>query len=165
MSVDYVRESDIEFGFDEEELIERLVSATVKMLDCPYDVSVSVSVVGLDEIHRLNNEYREIDRPTDVLSFPMNEYDEPGVFEGDTFETSMSLDPDTDELLLGDIVLCADKVRFQAEEYGHSEEREYAFLIVHSLLHLCGFDHIEDADREIMEAKQTEILESVGIVR
>ena len=165
MLIDYINDSDIEFGFDEEELIERLVSATVKMLECPYDVSVSVSVVGLDEIHRLNNEYREIDRPTDVLSFPMNEYDEPGVFEGDTFETSMSLDPDTDELLLGDIVLCADKVRFQAEEYGHSEEREYAFLIVHSLLHLCGFDHIEDVDRELMETRQAEILDHVGINR
>ncbi|MBR0119863.1 MAG: rRNA maturation RNAse YbeY, partial [Eubacterium sp.] len=68
MTIDYVKESEIEFGFDEEELIERLVSATVKMLECPYDVSVSVSVVGLDEIHRLNNEYREIDRSTDVLS-------------------------------------------------------------------------------------------------
>ncbi|MBR0118930.1 MAG: rRNA maturation RNase YbeY, partial [Eubacterium sp.] len=91
--------------------------------------------------------------------------DEPGVFEGDVFEGSMSSDPDTDELLLGDIVLCADKVRSQAEDYGHSEKREYTFLIVHSLLHLCGFDHIEDADREVMDAKQAEILDHVGISR
>ena len=165
MSIDFCNDNDEEFGFDQENLLERLVSCTAKTLNCPYEVSVSVSIVSLDEIHELNKEYREIDRPTDVLSFPMNEYDKSGVFEGETFETSVTLDPDTDELMLGDIVLCADKVRSQAEEYGHSEEREYAFLVVHSLLHLFGFDHIDDEDRQIMEAKQNEILSYLNINR
>ena len=165
MVADYLKESTIEFGFDEEELIEKLVYGTLSVLKCPYDISVSVSVVGIDEIHRLNDEFRNIDSPTDVLSFPMNEYDEPGIFAGDSFADSMSLDPDSGSLLLGDIVLCADKVCSQAKEYGHSEEREYAFLVVHSLLHLCGYDHILDEDRAAMEEKQKEILDLVGIHR
>ena len=165
MTIDYDRETKTVFGFDEIDLLNTLVKAAMGELGYPYEVSVSVSVVGEDEIRRLNREFREIDRVTDVLSFLMNEFDEAGVFDGDAFTNSMTLDPETDELQLGDIVLCADAVRSQAEEYGHTEKREYAFLVVHSLLHLCGFDHMEDDDRLIMEEKQRLILDSVGISR
>ena len=165
MTIDYNKSTPIEFDFDESELLDTLVKGVMEKLGCPFEVSVSVSVVGEDEIRRINNEFREMDSATDVLSFPMNEFDEAGVFEGETFEASMTADPESEELMLGDIVLCADKVKAQAAEYGHSEKREYAFLIVHSLLHLCGFDHITDADRLLMEKRQREILESIGIFR
>ena len=165
MTVDYNRESEMIFDFDEDEILDTLVGTVVKEFEIPYEVSVSVSVVGEDEIRRINREFRDIDRVTDVLSFPMNEFDEPGVFAGETFEMSSAFDPETDELLLGDIVLCAERVRSQAVEYGHTERLEYAFLVVHSLLHLCGFDHITDAGREEMEEKQTQILNHLGIFR
>ena len=165
MSIDYLNESDITFGFDEESLVRRLLEQTLENLNCPYEASVNVSVVDEDEIRRLNLEFREIDRVTDVLSFPMNEFDAEGVFEGDVFEGSMEADPETGELLLGDVILCSGKVRAQAEEYGHSEEREFAFLVVHSLLHLCGYDHMEDSDRKVMEDKQSEILDQLNIKR
>jgi probable rRNA maturation factor len=134
-------------------------------LDCPYDVYVTVSIVDPDTIKNINNEFREIDAVTDVLSFPMSEYDEPGVFEGDIFDETMETDPDTDELLLGDVVLCYDRVISHAKEYGHSELREYSFLIVHSMLHLFGYDHMEDDERLVMEEKQREILDKAGILR
>ena len=165
MTIDFENDSGVDFDFDEPGLLQTLVDATMGMLGCPYEVGVSVSVVTADEIHRLNREYREIDSETDVLSFPMNEYEKAGEFRGEVFEASMTIDPESGELMLGDIVLCADRVRSQATEYGHSEKREYAFLVVHSLLHLCGFDHIADADRMIMEEKQRTILESLSIFR
>lgn len=165
MSIDYCNDSDADFGFDEQELLQTLVGATMELLECPFEVAVSVSVVKKDEIHRLNREYREIDSETDVLSFPMNEFEEAGIFDGEAFDGSMTSDPENGELMLGDIVLCADRIRSQAAEYGHSEKREYAFLVVHSLLHLCGFDHIDDDERIVMEDKQRQILDSLSIVR
>ena len=157
--------TDISFGFDERALVDKVLACTMDNLKCPYEVSVDVTVVDEAEIKRLNREFREIDSVTDVLSFPLNEFDTEGVFEGETFEASMETDPETGELMLGDVILCAQKVKSQAEEYGHSEEREFAFLVVHSLLHLCGYDHIEEADRERMEEKQSEILNELKIVR
>ena len=165
MTIDHENGTESRFEFDEPELIRLVTEATMESLSCPYEVSVSVSVVTEEEIRRLNREYRGIDRETDVLSFPMNEFDREGIFSGACFEASMTTDPETDELMLGDVILCADRVRSQAEEYGHPEKREYAFLVVHSLLHLCGFDHEEEGERISMEEKQREILDSVGIVR
>lgn len=160
MTVIYDNLTDMGYDFDEEELLGKLVEGTMEVLGCEYEVCVSVSVVGEDEIHELNREHRDIDSATDVLSFPMNEFDEEGVFDD-----GMEFDPDSGELMLGDIVLCADRVRAQAKEYGHSEKREYAFLVVHSLLHLSGFDHMEDEERIRMEDKQKEILDKLEIFR
>ena len=165
MTIDYDNTTDTVFDFDEDELIIDIARVTMKQLACPYDIEVSVSVVDADTIHELNRETRQIDAETDVLSFPMNEFDTEGVFEGETFELSKSIDPDTGELVLGDVVLCADRVLSQADEYGHTVKREFAFLIVHSLLHLCGFDHMEDDERMIMEDRQREILDSMNIKR
>lgn len=155
----------MEFDFDVDKLINEVHVQTMNTLGCPYKTSVDVSIVDEAEIHRLNKEYRDIDKSTDVLSFPMNEFDKAGTFTGNSFESSKTIDPETDELLLGDVIICADKVRFQAAEYGHSEKREFAFLLVHSLLHLSGYDHIDDADRLLMENKQKEILDKLGISR
>ena len=102
----------------------------------------------------MNLEQRGIDRPTDVLSFPMIEYDAPGDFSVIDEETGDAFTPETGELMLGDIVISKEKVLSQAEEYGHSPKREYAFLIAHSMLHLFGYDHMEEEERAEMEAHQ-----------
>ena len=113
----------------------------------------------------MNMEFRQIDRPTDVLSFPMVNFDEPGVWCGKAVESSVSISPETGELVLGDIVLCSQIIKEQAQEYGHSEYREFAFLVVHSLLHLFGFDHMENDERVRMEKEQKSILQRCQIER
>ena len=116
-------------------------------------------------IHAINKEYRQIDRPTDVLSFPMLSYETPGDFSFLSDENEDDFNPDTGEVMLGDIIISVDKVKEQAIEYGHSEKREFAFLITHSMLHLFGYDHIDPKDAAIMEPKQKQILEEMHIVR
>lgn len=131
---------------------------------CPYETEVNLLLTTDEEIHAMNREFRQIDAPTDVLSFPMLEYEAPGDFSG--FEDQeASFHPESGELLLGDIVISKDKVLKQAEEYGHSPKREFAFLIAHSMLHLFGYDHMEEGERLVMEQKQRDILEHVGILR
>ena len=132
--------------------------------NCPYESQVELLLTDNEEIQRINNEFRGIDRPTDVLSFPMIEYSKPSDFS--TLEDDDSnFDPETGELILGNIVISKEKVLSQAEEYGHSVKREYAFLIAHSMLHLLGYDHMEDDERLIMEEKQRNILDKLGIER
>ena len=132
---------------------------------CPYEAQVSILITDDDEIHRINLEQRQIDRPTDVLSFPMVNYETPGDFSFLEEDSEDCFDPDSGELLLGDIVISADKVAAQAEEYGHSRRREYAFLIAHSMLHLMGYDHMTPEDAAEMERLQEEILQQLGISR
>ena len=100
-----------------------------------------------------------------MLSFPNVDFETEGVFDIDEDAEADYFDPDTGELILGDICISLDKVREQAEEYGHSLRREYAFLIAHSMLHLCGYDHMEPEEAARMEAKQEEILQTLGITR
>ena len=111
---------------------------------------VSVTVVDDETIHGINKEYRNVDRPTDVISFPSEEGEE------------IIAPPDG---FLGDLVISYPRAVAQAEEYGHLPKREYAFLIAHSMLHLFGYDHMVDEERVVMEAKQKEIMEKVGIFR
>ena len=123
-----------------------------------------MTFVDDEEIRKINSEYRGIDKSTDVLSFPFNEFEIPGNF--DNIEESVdAFNPETGELLLGDIILSTDHIKEQAIEYGHSETRELAFLVVHSMLHLMGYDHMVDEDRVIMEERQRKILELEGISR
>ena len=116
-------------------------------------------------IRAINRAMRNIDRETDVLSFPMTDYVTEGDFAFLEEEGADCFHPETGELLLGDIVISGDKVLQQAESYGHSPLREYAFLIVHSLLHLVGYDHMEEQEAKRMEKKQADVLESMGITR
>lgn len=147
-----------------EKLAENVIEAALDYVDCPYEAEVNLLLTMNDEIHEMNNNFRQIDRATDVLSFPMVDYAQPGVF--DFLEEAMEyFNPETGELMLGDIVISKEKVVAQAEEYGHSIEREYAFLIAHSMLHLFGYDHMEEEERAVMEAKQKEILEQLNILR
>ena len=109
--------------------------------------------------------YRQIDAPTDVLSFPMLSYESAGDFSKLEDNYDDNFNPDTGEIMLGDIIISVDKVKEQAKSYGHSEKREYAFLILHSMLHLFGYDHMTPEEAAIMEGKQTEILNEMNILR
>ena len=151
--------------FDYEEVIKNVVKRVVDTENCPYEVEVNVLLTNNEEIHEANKDFRNIDRPTDVLSFPMVDYDFPADFSLVNESPEGYLNPETDELLLGDIMVSVDKIYSQAEEYGHGIKREFAFLIAHSMLHLLGYDHIEDEERAVMEAKQEAILETLGITR
>lgn len=136
-------------------LIRRAVAETLREEAFPHSAEISVSFVGKEEIHALNLEYRGKDKPTDVLSFPMAEGDEAG-----------DIDPENGAVLLGDIVICAEKAVSQAAEYGHSPEREFAFLAVHSILHLLGYDHeTSEADEAYMKEKQELVLAKIGVPR
>lgn len=165
MTVYVENAGDYEFSFSVKEQIDKLTAFVTAFVACPYEPEVSVTLVTKEEIHRLNKEFRQVDRPTDVLSFPMMEYDRPADFSGRTFEQSLTLSPETGEIILGDIVLCSQVVREQAEEYGHSELREFSFLVVHSLLHLFGYDHIREDERMEMEQQQKKIMKELHIER
>ena len=164
MNIYIENEYDREIDVDYTDIINKVVCQAVDFIKCPYECEVNVTIVDNNTIHEINREQRKIDRPTDVLSFPMLEYDKPGDF--DKFENDLyAFDPDTGELTLGDIVISYDKVISQAEEYNHSVKREFAFLVAHSMLHLFGYDHIDDNERMEMEQKQKEILNNLRITR
>lgn len=138
-----------------EELIQKAVEAALAYEGFPQDAEVEVLFASLEEIHAINLEQRGIDRPTDVLSFPMEE---------DPFDAEP--DPATDAVFLGSMVLCPDKAKSQAEEYGHSLEREIAFLTVHSVLHLLGYDHeLGEQEEQDMFRRQEEVLKGMGLTR
>ena len=165
MTVYLEDESGYDFDFSVRGQLDKLIRSVAEYIQCPYELEVSVSIVTKDMIHEMNRQFREADRPTDVLSFPMMEYDRPADFEGEAFSRSMAVSPDTEELVLGDIVLCAEVIPEQAQEYGHSELREFSFLTVHSMLHLFGYDHIDEGEREEMEKEQRAIMEQLKIYR
>ena len=123
------------------------------------DVEISLSFVSLDEIHELNREYRGVDRPTDVLSFPM--FDDPDELEAVCGES----DEEGQAVPLGDVVICMDKIIEQAEEFGHSRERETVYLFTHSVLHLLGYDHETEEDRKEMRDREEEIMDRIGLSR
>ena len=122
----------------------------------PDYASISVSFVDREEIHRLNKQYRNVDRETDVLSFP--------AFATGEIPAESDLEED-EELALGDVVICEDVCREQAKEYGHSEEREIIYLFVHSVLHLLGYDHETEEDKQDMRAREEEVMTLLGIAR
>ena len=117
------------------------------------DAEVSVTLTDNAHIHELNRDYRGIDRPTDVLSFALNESDEPEILDG----------PEVD--VLGELVISVERAQEQAMEYGHSLRREIAFLTVHGMLHLLGYDHMEEEERNEMEEEQRYVMEQLGIPR
>lgn len=165
MSLFIETEGKAEFDFDIKEVAELVVNAVLEYENCPYEAEVSLLLTHNDEIHEMNLEHRGIDRATDVLSFPMLDFDHPGDFSIIDEETADVFDPESGELMLGDIVISVDKVLEQAQEYGHSPKREYAFLIAHSMLHLCGYDHMDDEEQKVMEEKQRAIMEKINILR
>ena len=158
-------ETDVTFDFDVEKLVEAVAMEILDSEQCPYESQVNVLLTDNEGIHEFNKEYRQIDRETDVLSFPNVDYAEPGDFDIDEDMEADYFDPDTGELILGDIIISVEKVAEQAENYGHSQKREFAFLVAHSMLHLCGYDHMEPDEAAVMEAKQEAALTKLGITR
>ena len=147
------------------EIAGTVVEAALNDIGCPWEALVNILVTDDVNMREMNRENRGIDSTTDVLSFPMLEFETPGDLSFVTEDDWDLFDPESGELLLGDIVISADKVRAQAEEYGHSPEREAAFLVAHSMYHLFGFDHMTEEDRTVMEARQSALLDSLGITR
>lgn len=162
---DWTMETECKLPFDPGPLLDKILDAVLTEEKIPYEAYVSMILTDEEEIQALNREARGIDRVTDVLSFPALECKE-GELPSDLEEGDPCYFlPDSGELCLGDIALCVPKVFLQAEEYGHSPLREFAFLTVHSLLHLLGYDHMEEEERLRMEAKQEKILQTLGIGR
>ena len=164
MTLYFEEEGAVTLPLDCEKTGRVAVETALDILGCPYEAEVSLLLTTNEEIHRMNLELRDVDRPTDVLSFPMIDFAVPGNFDG-LEEREDCFDPETGELSLGDIVISKEKVLSQAEAYGHSVLREYAFLIVHSVLHLTGYDHMEPSERSVMEEQQRRIMEALNILR
>ena len=165
MTIQIEYEAEREWEIDYRPIIEEIVVAALDYEKCPYEAEVNVLLTNNEEIHKINKEYRGIDRPTDVLSFPMVDYDKPANFDPLENASEDYFNFETGELVLGDIIISVDKVYEQAESYGHSLERELGFLVAHSMLHLFGYDHMEEEEREQMEARQREILNGLSILR
>ena len=164
MTLIFEEEGELRLDLPCEELATKVIEAALDYEECPYEVEVNLLLTMNNEIQEMNQNFRQIDRATDVLSFPMIDYEEAGNF--DFLEDVMdAFHPESGELMLGDIVISKEKVISQAEEYGHSVEREYAFLITHSMLHLFGYDHMEENERMVMETKQKEIMQQLQILR
>lgn len=141
-------------------MLQAVCDKVMAMEECDFSAEISITFVDNEEIRKINKEHRGIDKATDVLSFPMLEFDENGIAEG------AELDSDGDFVMLGDIVISLERAREQSEEFGHSFMREVAFLTAHSMLHLLGYDHVDDIEGErIMCAKQEEALTALGITR
>lgn len=143
---------ELVFPGDIEENVRRAIEKVGELYGVE-DSEVSVTLTNNAYIHTLNKKYRDIDRPTDVLSFALSESEEPEI-EGS---------PATNAL--GDIIISVERAEEQAAEYGHSLRREVAFLTVHGMLHLLGYDHMEEEEREEMEKEQRFVMEQLGISR
>ncbi|MBO5167070.1 MAG: rRNA maturation RNase YbeY [Lachnospiraceae bacterium] len=158
-------ETEVSFSFDVKEVADSVIETILEQEGCPYEVQINLLLTDNEGIRTYNAQFREIDRATDVLSFPNVDYEEPADFSDLEEQEADYFDPDSGELILGDIIISVDKVKEQAESYGHSEKREFAFLVAHSMLHLCGYDHMEEEEAKVMEAKQEEALKRLGITR
>lgn len=158
-------ETDVKFEFSVKDIVESVVTEVLDMEGCPYESQINVLLTDNEGIRMFNKEYRDIDRETDVLSFPNLDFITPGFYEIDEDNEADYFDPETGELILGDIIISVDKVIEQSQAYGHSQKREFAFLVAHSMLHLSGYDHMEPQEAKIMEEKQEFILQKLNITR
>lgn len=141
------RQEDIEITNDMLDIVKISIVEVLKEEELDENVQVSISFVGDEEIQRLNKDFRGVDSSTDVLSFPMD----------DEFQI--------EETMLGDVIINTKRVLEQAKEFGHSNTRELSYLTVHSILHLLGYDHMEDEDKEVMRSKEKSIMDSLKIYR
>lgn len=159
------RQDKVEFNVETMNLIEKAVSTTLDYENFNKPNEISVVITDNEGIREINREFRNIDRETDVLSFPMLEFEDDYAEDGEIEIDVEDTNPDTGDVILGDIVLSLEKAQAQAVEYGHSYEREISFLTVHSVLHLLGYDHEKEADKNIMRSKEEAILGLFGQMR
>ena len=150
VNIDY--EADKKLDFDYEKIIREVINGALDFEECPYETEVNVVLTTNDEISMINRDYRDYVSPGDFSVL------EDGLTE-DFFN------PESGELILGDIILSVDKIIEQAASYGHSQQRELGFLVAHSMLHLFGYDHMQDEEREVMEEKQRDILNMLNLKR
>ena len=141
----------------EEVIIKKVVQAVLEEEKIVHELYINITLTNNEEIHIINKQYRDVDRPTDVLSFPM--------YEREEIQELRKKDNIFAEEILGDIIISIPKVKEQAEEYGHSFERELAYLTTHGMLHLLGYDHMIDEEKEQMRKREEEILEKLNITR
>ena len=151
MSLFIEEEGNIKLDFDTEEIAALVIDAALELADCPYEAEINLLLTENAQIHEMNLEQRGIDRPTDVLSFPMGEN---GVYE---------VDPETNSQILGDIVISMEKVLEQSKLYGHSLRREVAYLTAHGMLHLLGYDHEQGGIEKMrMREREDRVLDLLG---
>lgn len=164
MTFSIENETEFSFPFDYKRVIENTVVAALDYEECPYEAEVNVLLTDDESIREVNRENRDIDNSTDVLSFPTAFYETPRDFDGleEQFDV---FNPETGEYMLGDIMISVEHLEKQALEFNHSKKRELAFLVAHSMLHLMGYDHMNDDERQVMEDHQNAILESIGLTR
>jgi len=141
----------IEISADLEQQLQRGLQVVADLHQLSAQTEVSITMVTDEEIHQLNRNYRKVDRPTDVLSFALDEGDEPELVDG------------PEEHLLGDIIISAETAERQGQEFGHGLEREIVYLAVHGLLHLLGYDHMVEEDKVVMRAKEEEVMGLIGL--
>jgi probable rRNA maturation factor len=160
------RQSKVEAPDKLESTVREIIAHALKEECVSIDYEVSVIFVDNDEIKQINREYRNIDKPTDVLSFPMLNYPESLVFRDVYVNYNFKIsDLDEGKLILGDIAISLEKALEQSKEYNHSFFREVCYLSIHSVLHLLGYDHIEDIDKGKMRIREEEILNKFNICR
>lgn len=152
-------------ALDIKEVLDAVMEQVLDMEKCPYEAQVNLLITDNEGIWEFNREHRNVDAPTDVLSFPMIPFETEADFTVVEEDEAAYFEPESGELLLGDIIISWDKVKEQAEKYGHSVKREFAFLTAHSMLHLCGYDHMEKEEAAVMEEKQEHVLNCLGITR
>jgi probable rRNA maturation factor len=160
------RQNRINVKDELEEIIRRVIDFALKEECVEAEYEVSVILVDNEEIRKINSEFRHIDRETDVLSFPMLEYPTGKVFK-EVFREEQFDETNLDDgyLVLGDMVLSLEKVDEQSQEYGHSFDRELAYLTVHSILHLLGYDHMKEEEKNEMRQIEENILKKLHFVR
>ena len=148
--------NEVQEVFSQQEELTEFLKQCLAVLNPDFSVLLTVTVTDNETIREINREQRNIDNPTDVLSFPMLFYKEPEVLAEPLQE--YDYDPETKLVVLGDLMLSHEKIAEQAEEYGHTYQRELCYLTLHGLLHLFGYDHMVDEDKVIMRAREKEIL-------
>lgn len=165
MTILLENETNRDIGLEYEEIAEKVVEAVLDYVGCPYECEVNILLTDNEGIRQMNRQARGMDKPTDVLSFPMIPFEEECGFSVVEEDIASYFNADSGELMLGDIMISLDRVISQAEQFNHSKKREYAFLIAHSMLHLSGFDHEQEDERIRMEQIQDEILNHIGYTR
>jgi len=153
-------QTKIEFTDELNELLKKAIEGSLALENIKIPCEISVLLVDDESIREINKEQRDIDKSTDVLSFPMTTMVN-GVMEDDTGDYDM----DEELLLLGDIVISMETTKRQAEDYEHSFEREFAFLTTHGMFHLMGYDHMVPEEEKVMMSKQEEVLKNIGLTR
>lgn len=165
MTILLENETNLNIAIDYRKIAGEVIQASLDYVSCPYECEINILLTDNHGIQQVNKQLRDKNSSTDVLSFPMIEFEQVGDFSIAEKNVFSHFNAESGELLLGDIMISLEKAEEQAKAFHHSMKREYAFLLAHSMLHLSGYDHMEDAERIRMEQMQEDILQSIGYTR